>query len=256
MLLLHSQSFPHYGLERFFQFAKDAGFDGVEIMINENFDTQSPSYLKKLEERFGLPIKAFSLPSKKEEELYMAFQETVKEFNDVVLNLTTPQSFAFKYKKWINNTVPQLCQKCNLRLNFRNAPAQMMLGMIPQRNDNSLFSLKEKGHVCLDLSALWANKEEIMKPIGFLGDKLRHVYLSNVHKNLAYSPLPTGVLPLESFLRKLAQMHYSKDFTLVLSPSSLHEGEDAKLLEILKESKQFFADFFTNAQAVNTGVTE
>jgi len=114
MILLSTQSFPHYGLERFFAFAKEAGFGGVEITVNENFDTQNPEYLKSLSERFGLPIRAFSMPHKKEDSFYEAFQHTVREFPRVSLNLATPQNFSFGYKKWMEEVVPKLCQKYDL----------------------------------------------------------------------------------------------------------------------------------------------
>lgn len=50
MLLLSSQSFPRYGLERFFDFAKKAGYKGVEISVNANYDTQNVEYLKARKE--------------------------------------------------------------------------------------------------------------------------------------------------------------------------------------------------------------
>jgi sugar phosphate isomerase/epimerase len=245
MLLLSSQSFPHYGLERFFDFAKKAGFDGVEITINGNFDTQSPKYLKTLEKRFGIPIKAFSMPQKSEGEYFAAYQLTVREFPRTTLNLSSPQSFSFGYKKWMEEIVPKLSQKYDLQFNRRNVQAKAMFGLLPDRPENSMFSLREKGRVCLDLSALWANKEEPMRTIEFLGDHLKHVYLSNVHRNIPYSPLPAGILPLESFLKKLAQKHFKGDFTVVISPKNLHEGDDEKLLEILVESKEYFEKYFT-----------
>lgn len=244
MLLLHSQSFPHYGLERFFRFAKEAGFDGVEVVINENFDTQNAAYLHELEERYDLPVKAFSLPHRREEEFFEILHEVVKEFPGTTLNVSSPQSFSFKYKRWMNSIVPKLAKKYELKVNRRNVPFQLMFGMIPERTENSLFSLREKGAVCLDLSALWASKEEAMRSIAFLGDNLRHVYLSNVHRNTPYSPLPKGILPLESFLTKLKQSHYHGDFTLKIAPAELHEGDDAKVMETLVESREFFEEYF------------
>jgi len=245
MLLLSSQSFPHYGLERFFNFAKKAGFDGVEITINGNFDTQNPEYLKELEERFKMPIKAFSMPQKSEGEYFAAYQHTVREFTQVSLNLSSPQSFSFGYKKWVDEVIPKLCQKYDLYLNRRNVKTKAMFGVLPDRPENSMFSLREKGRVCLDLSALWANKEESMRTVEFLGDNLHHVYLSNVHRNIPYSPLPAGILPLESFLKKLAQKHFKGNFTMVISPRNLHEGNDKKIIEILKESREYFDKYFT-----------
>ncbi len=245
MILLSSQSFPHYGLERFFHFAKTAGFDGVEISVNENFDTQNPAYLKSLSERFGLPIRAFSMPYKKEDEFYEAFQATVKEFPRTSLNLAPAQNFSFGYKKWMDSIVPKLCQKYDLQLNRRNVPTEMILGLLPSRADGSLFALREKGYVCLDLAALWMSKDEPMRTIDFLKDNLKHIYLSNVHKNIPYSPLSAGVLPLESFLKKLAEIHFHGDFTLLLSPKQISEGQDERMLQILQEAHDFFENYFT-----------
>ena len=69
MLLFHTDNLPHHGLERVFEFAKKAGFDGVEVGINGNLDTHNPEYLKTLEKRFKIPIKAFSLSIRDEEKL-------------------------------------------------------------------------------------------------------------------------------------------------------------------------------------------
>ncbi len=244
MLLLHSQSFPHYGLDRFFEFAKKAGFDGVEIAITDNFDTQNVEYLKRLEGRYGVPIKSFSMPQNLEEKVFEAFQKTVKEFPNTILNLSMPQSFAFRYKKWMENVVPKLAAKYDLKVNYRNVIFQMSFGIIPDRIGNSLYTLRETGRICLDLSALWSSKQEIMRTIDFLGESLKSVYLSNVHKSVPYSRLETGVLPIESFLTKLSKQQFQGHFILKLSPKSLHEGEDENLLQALKESKEFFEKYF------------
>ncbi len=248
MLLLHSQSFPRYGLDRFFAIAKKAGFDGVEIVITNVLDTQNPTYLKELEKRYGVEIKSFSMPDTQEEHLFEAFQNTVKEFPNTSINLSPPQSFAFKYKKWVEQIVPKLCRKYDLKLNYRNVPLRMMLGIIPERTGNSLYNLREQGSVCLDLSALWSSKEEIMRTIGFFDTALKTVYLSNVHKGLPYSGLSSGILPLESFLTKLAQRRFQGDFILKLSPKFLHEEDEEKMLEILEDSKQFFVQYFEKKQ--------
>ena len=53
-----------------------------------------------------------------------------------------------------------------------------------------------------------------------------------------------GVLPVESFLTKLARENYRGDFTLKIAPSYMHEGNDARMKEVIQESKDFFEKYF------------
>lgn len=244
ILLLSSQSFPHYSLDRVFSFAKKAGYDAMEIQINANFDSQDAEYLKTLEKRHDIPIKSFSLPDMISKELLKSFQDTVKEFPNAMLNLAPPQSFSFTYKKWFELIAPKLLQKYDLRLNLRNMPLNLILGMIPSNSENSLHLLREQGSVCLDVSAIWSSKQDLMKAVTFLGESLKCVYLSNVNKNVPYERLESGVLPLESFLTKLAQRGYHGAFVVHLSPKAMGEGDIKKINEVLIDSKMFIEKYF------------
>jgi len=251
MLLLHSDTLPHYGLDRFFNFSVKAGFDGVEIGIGPNFDTQNADYLKLLEKRYQIKIIAFSLVSRKEENFLDGFKTVVKNFPGMTINLNSAEILSFKYKNWIEKEVPKLVRKYGLKLNRKNTPFKLIFGIIPKRSENSLYTLREKGGVCLDVSALWASHEEIMKSIIFLGEKLRHVYLSNVYKNTPYCPPYQGLLPIESFLTRLAQNNFFGNFSLKLNPKEISEGDDEKVLEILTESRKFFEKYFKNNAGYN-----
>ncbi len=244
MLLLSTDSLPHYGLERVFEFAKKANFDGIEVAVSDNLDTQNPEYLKRLSERTGMPIKAFSLDPKGENDRKEAFQHTVREFPGSTINLSPPKTLAFEYKKWLTELVPRLAQKYDLTLCRKNVPAKNMLGVIPERSDNSVYALKQAGDVCLDVTALAISNEEIMRTVSFLGDHLKHIYLSNVTKGIPYSLPQVGILPIESFLTKLAQIRYKKDFTLKVHPKVLSEGDDEKMLTKLIETREFYEKYF------------
>lgn len=244
MLFITSQSFPHYGLERFFRFAKALGVDGVEIVINSNFDTQDPSYLKELEKRFEMPIKAFSLPTRGGEKYINAFEKVVPEFQGVMINLASPEILSFSYKKWMENSVPQLCKRFRLQLNRVTMPTETILGIIPAREESSLHMLRQKGSVGVDLSALWKSSEDIMRVPDFLREKMKVVYLSNVRNGSMYASLPIGILPVESFLTKLSRDNFRGDFIIKLSPGNLHEGDEERMMEVLQESKEFFGKYF------------
>ena len=60
----------------------------LKLGINTNVDTHNPDYLNTLEERYNLPIKAFSLNEKKDESLIKVYQATVREFDALHAKLT------------------------------------------------------------------------------------------------------------------------------------------------------------------------
>lgn len=245
MLLLGSQSFPYYGLERFFRFAAEIGFQGVEIMVGPNFDTQNSTYLKELEARFKMPIKSFSLPNKDADQYLAAFEKVIGAFGGKTINLAPPDVFSFKYKRWIETAVPRLVKRHRLAFNRRNVPSKPYLGLIPSRTQSSLQALRSAGDVGLDLPACRSNGDDIMQAAGMLAEKLQHVYLGNVHHGIMYAPLTVGDLPVESFLTKLSREGYRGDFTLKLNPASMHAGNDEQMLKVLKESYDFFFKYFT-----------
>ncbi len=245
MLLLSSDSLPHYGLERFFEFAAKAKFDGVEITITtENYDTQNVEYLRKLEKRFEIPIRAFSMASKGEDKLMDPFHHTVRDFSGTTIILNPPKIMAFAYKNWVNDLIPRLAKKYDLNFCRRNTPTKNMFGIIPERSESSLMTLREAGDVCLDLTAMAISSEEIMRSISFLGNNLRHIYLSNVRRGIPYALPQNGLLPVESFLTKLAQVNYRGDFTLKVDPVQLREGDDEKVLESLASCRDFYDKYF------------
>lgn len=248
MILFHTENLPHYGLERIFELAKRAGFDGLEIGVSRNFDTQSPNYIKKLEERYGLPVKAFSIIAGGEESLMEAYQKTVREFPNTTMILEPSRAFSFQYKKWLSDVVPRLAQKYELQLCRKNAESQTVMGFLPKYEKGSLNALKEAGNVCLDLSAMASSGQEIMRAIPFLGDRLRHVYLSNFYRETSYALLDKGILPLESFLTKLAHVDFRGSFTLRVSPMSLGEGEDERIIESMQRSIKFYETYFLNPE--------
>lgn len=191
-----------------------------------------------------MPIKAFSL-GKNAEKLIKPFQDLVREFEDVTVNLTSPEVFSFKYKDWITNIMPKVARKYRLKFCRTNTPFKLFLGFLPSRTENSMYSLREAGNVSLDLSALWDSQEDAMKMISFLGKKLKHVYLSNVYKNIKYYLPQKGILPLESFLTRLEQNDFDGDFTLKVSAKNLPVGDnEEKMVETLVETREFFEQYF------------
>jgi sugar phosphate isomerase/epimerase len=51
-----------FGLERVYPWATEAGYDGVEVMMDDRWDTHQSAYLDHLVEKHGVPIRAFHPP--------------------------------------------------------------------------------------------------------------------------------------------------------------------------------------------------
>jgi sugar phosphate isomerase/epimerase len=51
-----------FGIERVYSWAAEVGFDGVEIMIDDRWDTHQSGYLDRLAENHGIPILALHPP--------------------------------------------------------------------------------------------------------------------------------------------------------------------------------------------------
>ena len=245
MLLFHTDNLPHYGLDRIFEIAKKSGFDGIEIGVSHNLDTQNPEYIKSLEIRHQINVQAFSITPKHEESVIEAFHHTAREFHKITMNLAVPKTLNHKYKKWFNEIAPKLAKKYHLLFCKKNVPSETVMGFLPGRVGNSLQDLKNSGAVCLDLSALAVSNEEIMKSIDLLSHNLRHIYLSNVYRDQTYYALQKGVLPIESFLSKLARIGYRGDFSIYVNEKHLQGKSEEKLIIKLKETRAFFDKYFT-----------
>ena len=62
MILLSTGSLHTYGLNRAFELAAEAGYDGLEIIIDQRADTWQAHYLLRLSREVGLPIRAVHSP--------------------------------------------------------------------------------------------------------------------------------------------------------------------------------------------------
>jgi len=244
MLLLSTACLPHYGLERVFEFAKDTGFDGVEVVVDKRFDTQNAEYIKKLEKKYDLPVGAFSISAEETDKLLKPFQTTVREFKGVSMNLRSPELFGFEYKKWLQKVAPKLAKKYQLRLVRVNAPLKLYLGILPQYSQNSLGALSKNRAVGLDISALWSAKEDIEKATLTFGKRLQHMYISNVLHDISYSPMYEGSVAIERLLENMAKRGYKGHFTVLISPEQINEGNDEKVTEKLTRSVEFFRKHF------------
>ena len=247
MIALHTSSLNKYGMNRIFEFAKEAGYDGIEVEVDKsNFDSQNAEYIKKLSDQFGLPIVSLHAPSNGTAKSVEHVVEMAVYLKCPVVVITPPKLLDFKFINWLKKQTPILRKKKHVQIALVNAPGKTMLGFLPDRAMNSLSDMKKFGMAVLDCSSTASKKwGNLMSVYNHLKKMVVHVHLSNINKHKEYS-LPTGdgVLPLESFLRKLKASDYKGAISVRVRPAELSAGNDEMVIKKLKKVKAFVDEFF------------
>jgi len=246
MIALHTNSLRKYGLNRIFEFAKAADYDGIEIGVDKNdYDTQNAEYIKKLSEIYKLPVVALHSPINGTAKSVEHVIEMAVFLRCPVVIITPPKLLDFKFTNWLRKETPKLRKKKHIHIALVNAPGKTILGFLPDRALNSISDLKKFGMAALDCSSAASKKwGNLMSVYDHMKKLVVHVHLSNINKHKEYA-LPTeGVLPLESFLRKLKINKYDGAISIRVRPQQLQAGDDDKVISNLKKVKAFVDEFY------------
>jgi len=245
MLVLHTTSLHKYGLNRIFEFAKKAGYDGIEIGVEKsNYDTQNAEYIKDLSREYKMPVVALHAP----------VNGSIKSINHVVdmaaylkcpiVSISTPKLFDFKLTNWLKKEASALRKKKDIQLTLINAPGKTILGVLPERAMNNLSDLKKFGMVTLDCSSTFSKRWDLIKTYKHLQPLIVHIHLSNVHRQKEYALPNEGSLPIENFLAKVKANNYKGALSLMVRPSELEAGDDERVIKSLKKVKEFVDEYF------------
>lgn len=247
MISLHTSSLKHYGLNRIFEFAAAADYDGIEIEVNkDNFDTQNAEYIKKLSEKNKLPIVALCAPKEADEKILKHIIEMASYLNCPIVSISAPKLMDFKQLKWIKKEVPTIKKKKNIEISLINNGSKTVFGFLPERSMNNSADLKQFGSVTIDCSMVSSKKEDLIRFYENLKKTVTHIHLSNVKKHKEYSFPNEGILPLESFLKKLKHNNYQGAISLKVRPSELSAGEDEVVIKLLQKAKNFIEEYFSD----------
>ncbi len=246
MIALHTNSLRKYGLNRIFEFAKKADYDGIEIAVDKNnYDTQNAEYIKKLSEKFKLPILALHSPVNGTAKSVKHVVEMAVFLKCPIVVITPPKLLDFKFINWLKKETPILRKKKHIQIALINAPGKTMFGFLPDRAMNNLSDLKKFGMAALDTSSASSKKwGNLMTVYNHLKKLLTHVHLSNINKHKEYALPNKGILPLESFLKKLKLNNYKGSISIRVRPSELSAGDDEKVIAKLKKIKSFVDEFY------------
>lgn len=249
MFVLSTDSLQGYGLNRIFDLAKKADYDGLDLMIEpKNYDTQNAEYIRELVDQYKLPIIAIQTPRNSNPKKIQKAVEIAKIVGAKIIIIQPPKLLEFKYIKWLKKEIPKIRQKEDISIALENAPSGSFLGIIPEHAMNNLSAMKEFKHACLDTSRIAQKNQDIIRTYRSLHKYVVHVHLSNMRGSKMYCLPEKGVLPLESLLSKMQHEDYPGSFALKVHPKYLHAGDDKKVINTLKEAKDFYKKYFQKTE--------
>jgi len=246
MITLHTSSLNKYGLSRIFEFAQKADYDGIEIGVDKNnYDSQNAEYIKKLSDKYNLPVAALHAPVNGSQKSVEHVIEMAVYLKCPVVVVTPPKLLDFKFTNWLKKEISSVRKKKKIQVALVNAPGETFLGFLPARAMNNITDLKKFGMVVLDCSSTVSKKWDLIRIYEHLKKLIVHVHLSNVRRHKEYSLPNEGILPLESFLKKLKSHSYKGAVSIRVRPAELSAGDDEKVIKKLKKAKEFVDEYYT-----------
>jgi sugar phosphate isomerase/epimerase len=270
-----------YGIERCFALAAQAGFDGIELMVDQRWDTRSPDYLLPLAEQYALPILAVHSPfapvpgwSKATAQALIIHTvslaealaaEVVVHHLPTVVDIALLQSWNRRmilpalttrqqaYQRWLQTEYVQLQSIAPVTLCIENLPAFSLLGRpINYGVWNTVEEITRFPHICMDTTHLATFGLDPVRAYRRWRHHIRHVHLSNYDGRQHRRP-EDGWLPLDRLLGIMAADGYQRTISLELHPDALKAGApDAQIAAHMRASLQACRDWAAAGTELST----
>ena len=276
MITLSSGSLYSYGTVRVFELVSQAGYDGIEVLIDYRWDTLQPAYLRRLSADYGLPIAVVHSPfiarvpdwpndqlGRLRRTVALAQEvgaSTVVTHLPFRIHAFTGQWHGHRSRRFFlpvplplrapyyhflrNGQVAELEAETGITIGVENMPSKQLLGMRFSRYwFNTPTALSRFPHLTLDTTHLGTWGLDPLAVYEQLRERVVHVHLSNYDGREHRSP-PDGQLPLADFLRCLARDGYQGAITVETNPEALNAGDEVKCLAALRRALDFCREHY------------
>lgn len=250
-VIFSTGSLHPFGLDRVYGWAAEAGYDGVEIMMDGRWDTHQDDYLNHLIGKHGIPILALHPPLREGvwrlepgETLVRSARLATRldaEIGEVVVAAHPPPP-GRPLKRWSEGPLVE-ARKTGVPVAVENMPKSQPRRVFSMRRRSCYLPehLVGLGDVTLDTSHVGASGIDLMQTYEKLKDRLRHVHLSDSDLTGGdQHRLPgRGKLPLEEFLFAVGKSGYPGAACLELKPWPLGTPDPGKILERMRGALDF-----------------
>jgi sugar phosphate isomerase/epimerase len=254
MILLSIGSLRFYELDKVFFIARDLGFDGVEVIVDQRWDTADPLYLKRLAGRYGLPIAVVHSPfmfiaapawgsdpvERMENSIRLA-----EELGSEIVVFHLPFFTERRYLRWVEAELQKRQERTGVKLAVENMPqAYKILGplgvvlhtgffykvhrrrwynrilrLVSKRCfvNNDLEYLLHFPHIVLDTTHLATGGGDPVVAYEKIKSRLALIHVSNFDGR-EHQPLSIGRIDMRGFLVHVAKNGYGGHVTIELMP--------------------------------------
>jgi sugar phosphate isomerase/epimerase len=263
--LFSTGSLYTYGMERCFQLAARAGFDGVELMVDGRWDTRQPAYLRTIMERHELPILAVHSPFRNvhgwtggQPGLIAHAVRLAEDVGAQVVIHHLPQRLGYamlavggrrvrvptpglgaekEYRRWLLEGYTHLQAKTDVALCIENMPARRFWGRrLNGHYWNTVDEIQRFPTLTMDTTHLGTWGLDPVTVYDAWGERVRHIHLSNFDGYEHRLP-DAGHLRLDRLLARLTRDGYDGLITFELHPDAARAGaSDGKIVRALAKS--------------------
>lgn len=263
-IILSTGSCHKYGLYRFFEMAKKAGFKELELVIDEQYDSQEPAYIKQLERKFNL--KVVSVHSAMEfvsdwGEWENRLKKSIKLAKDIKAQYLVVHSWDNQdkeYLEWLITNQKKLARSASpVKITIENATCRYDTETKVQKNPSYHFDvMKQFDSINLDLSHIGTAEMDLIEYYDQIKDKITHIHFSDSdsriderhpEKILDCHFVPgKGKHPLKKFLSLLKSDSFSGPISIELwSDRFAKNVTEEVVIKNLKFSKKFIETYFS-----------
>ncbi len=238
-----------FGLDRVYGWAAETGYDGVEIMMDDRWDTHQDAYLNRMAEKHGLPILALHPPIKTGAWRLPA-AETLVRSAKLAGRIGSPVVVAHPpppgrpVQRWREGPLKE-ARGAGVPVAVENMPKRRArIFNVGRKSCHLPEHLEGLGDVTLDTSHVGASGIDLMETWEKLKDQLRHVHLSDSDLTGGdQHRLPgKGKLPLKEFLGEIEKSDYPGAVCLELKPWPLGAPDPEVILERMRAALRYARD--------------
>jgi len=216
-----------YGLNRIFEIAKRAGFDGVEIMMrpkaeNGFLDTWDGNYLQQLSRQHQLPIVSLHPPLIDENERAQDWADVVSlatllKVSHVICHI--PRINQPQYQQWFqencltDNNFPFQILAENMEVNPLRGKVQAVYDTITEWQNLPAM--------CFDVSHSLCSDKDILLPLSELGN-IKQIHLSGCKDKVCHQ----SIFENKSILEKALELRPAEYICLEMEPAAFRDFRD------------------------------
>ncbi|HEU5001434.1 MAG TPA: sugar phosphate isomerase/epimerase [Actinomycetota bacterium] len=243
-------SFWMWDLERTFGTIAEAGFDAIELMVTRDPRTQSARVPQDLARRDGLRFIAVHAPmlvvtrrvwGPNSLRIIDRSVDLAKQLGTDLVVVHPPLMWDVKYQAWLLGDLDTYERDREVTIGVENMFHVWVRGRaVKGYRWLSPTEVQQFPNVTLDTSHCAVDGSDILASLDTVAPKLAHIHLSDSHcDHRDNHALPgSGVLPLDSFLRRLPDVGYRGTVALELDLRGL-TPEPKKLLDALRRARDY-----------------